>query len=63
MEILIFAFVAGLSLYRSKEKFVPETYPLQTLDLQTLKQVYKTKDDSSNRLSDRRRSYPVQALS
>jgi hypothetical protein len=63
MEILIFAFVAGLRLYRSEEKFVPETYPLQPLDVQTLKQVYKTRDDSSSRSSDQRRSYAVQALS
>jgi hypothetical protein len=63
MEILIFAFVAGLRLYRSKEKFVPEPYQFQPIDVQTLKQVYNTRVDSSSRLSDRRRSYAVQALS
>jgi hypothetical protein len=63
MEILIFAFVAGLKLYRSKEKFVPETYPFQPLDVQALKQVYNNRVDSSSRLSDRRKSYAVQALS
>jgi hypothetical protein len=63
MEILIFAFVAGLSLYRSKEKFVPEPDQFQPIDVQTLKQVYNTRADSSSRSSDRRRSYAVQALS
>jgi hypothetical protein len=63
MEILVFAISAGFRHYKTKEKFVPETYPLQPLDVQTLKQVYKNRVDSSSRLSDRRRSYAVQALS
>lgn len=63
MEILVFAFIAGFRFYRSKEKFVPEPYPFQPFDIQTLKQVYKTRVDSSNRSSDRQESYAVQALS
>jgi hypothetical protein len=63
MEILVFAFVAGFRLYRSKEKFVPEPYPFQPFDLQTLKQVYNARVDSSSRSSDRPESYAVQALS
>jgi hypothetical protein len=63
MEILIYAISAGFRFYRSKEKFVPEAYPLQPFDLQTLKQVYNTRVDSSSRSSDRQQSYAVQALS
>jgi hypothetical protein len=63
MEILVFAFVAGFELYRAKEKFVPEEYPLQPFDVQTLKQVYNARAGSSNRSSDRRESYAVRALS
>jgi len=63
MEILVFAFVAGFRLYRSKEKFVPEPYPFQAFDVQTLKQVYNARVDSSSRSPDRRESYAVQALS
>jgi len=63
MEILVFAFVARFRQYGSKEKFVPEPYPFQPFDVQTLKQVYNTRVDSSSRWSDRRKSYAVQALS
>jgi hypothetical protein len=63
MEILVFAFSAGFRFYRPKEKFVPESYPFQPFDLQALKQVYNTKDESSSQSSDRRESYAVQALS
>jgi hypothetical protein len=63
MEILVFAFIAGFKFYRRKEKFAPEPYPFQPFDVQTLKQVYNTRVDSSSRSSDRRESYAVQALS
>jgi hypothetical protein len=63
MEILVFALSAVFRLYRPKEKFVPEQYPFQPFDVQTLKQVYNTRVDSSSRSSDRRESYAVQALS
>jgi hypothetical protein len=63
MEILVFAFVAGFNLYRAKEKFVPEPYPFQRFDVQTLKQVYNARVESSNSPSDRQRSYAVQAVS
>jgi hypothetical protein len=63
MEILVFAFVAGFKLYRAKEKFVPEPYPFQRLDVQTLKQVYNARVESSSSRSDRQRSYAVQAVS
>ena len=63
MEILVFAFIAVFKHYRSKEKFVPEPYPFQSFDVQTLRQVYHTRVDSSSRSSDRRESYAVQALS
>jgi hypothetical protein len=63
MEILVFAFIARFRHYGPKEKFVPEPYQFQPFDVQTLKQVYNARVDSSSRLSDRRRSYAVQALS
>jgi hypothetical protein len=63
MEILIFAISAGFRHYKSEEKIVPEAYPLQPFDVQTLKQVYNTRVDSSSRTSDRRESYAIQALS
>jgi hypothetical protein len=63
MEILVFAFIAGFRFYRPKEKFVPEPYPFQPFDVQTLKQVYNTRVDSSSRSSEQRESYSVQALS
>jgi hypothetical protein len=63
MEILVFALVAGFKIYKPKEKFVPEQYPFQPLDVQTLKQVYNARFDSSNRSFARSKSYAVQALS
>jgi len=63
MEILIFAFAAGFKAYRPAEKFVPEPYPFQPLDVRALKQVYNARVDSSRRSSDRQKSYAVQALS
>jgi hypothetical protein len=63
MEILVFALVAGFKIYRPKEKFVPEPYRFQPLDVQTLKQVYTGRFDSSNRSLARPKSYAVQAAS
>ena len=63
MEVLIFAFVAMMKLYRPKEKLVPEPHQFQPFDVQTLKQVYGARVESSSRSADRRESYAVQALS
>jgi hypothetical protein len=63
MEVLIFAFVAMMKLYRPKEKLAPEPHQFQPFDVQTLKQVYGTRVGSSSRSSDRRESYAVQAMS
>ncbi len=63
MEILVFALVAGFKIYKPKEKFVPEQYPFQPLDVQTLKQVYSGRFDSSKRSVTRPKSYAVRALS
>ena len=63
MEILIFALVAGFKIYQPKKKFVPEPYPFQSLDLQTLKHVYNARSDSSNRSTGRPEPYAVQAVS
>lgn len=63
MEVLIFAFVAMMKLYGPKEKIVTEPYEFQSFDLQTLKQVYSARVESSRRSSDRRKSYAVEAMS
>jgi hypothetical protein len=63
MEILIFAFIAMMKLYRPKEKLVPEPHQFQPFDVQTLKQVYGARVGSSRRSSGRRESYAVQAMS
>ena len=63
MEILIFALVAGFMIYQPKKKFVPEPYPFQPLDVQTLKHVYNARSDSSNRSFGRPKSYAAQPVS
>jgi hypothetical protein len=63
MEILVFALVAGFMIYQPKKKFVPEPYPFQPLDVQTLKHVYNARSDSSNRSFGRPKSYAAQAVS
>jgi hypothetical protein len=63
MEILIFAIVAGIKIYQPKKKFVPEPYPFQPLDIQTLKHVYNARSDSSNRSFGRPKSYAAQPAS
>jgi len=63
MEVLVFAIIAILKLYRPKEKFVPEPHEFQPFDVQTLKQVYSAKGGSSHRSTDRQESYAIQAVS
>jgi hypothetical protein len=63
MEILVFALVAGFEFHKPKQKFVPEPYAFQRFDVQTLKQVYNLRVDSSDRPPNRRESYVIQAVS
>jgi hypothetical protein len=63
MEALIFGIVAIMKLFRHDEKMVPEPLQFRPFDIQTLKQVYNGRVDSSNRPSARHQSYAAQALS
>ena len=63
MEALIFGLVAIMKLFRHEEKMVSEPQQFRPFDIQTLKQVYNGRVDSSNRPSARHQSYAAQALS
>jgi hypothetical protein len=63
MEILVFALIAMTKLYKRKEKIVPEPHQFQPFDVQTLKQVYNARVQSSSRSSGRQESYVIQAAS
>jgi hypothetical protein len=60
MEILVFAIVAIIKLYRHEEKFVRESHKFQPLDVQALRHVY-SEEKSSERPFDQPESYVVQA--
>ncbi len=62
MEVLVFAMIAIIKLYRPEEKFVPELHEFQPFDVQMLKHVYNAKGGSSHRSSDRQKSYAIQAV-
>ena len=63
MEALVFGIVAIMKLFRHEEKMAPEPLQFRPFDIQTLKQVYNGRVDSSNRPSARHQSYAAQALS
>ena len=48
--------------YRTQEPIVPEPYKFQPFDLQALRQVYRAKDTSPSRPSDRQESYVAQSV-
>ena len=64
MEALIFALIAARNGYRQeKEAFVPEPDYFQPFDLRALEQIHHTRNDSSNRPSDRSPSLEAQVAS
>jgi hypothetical protein len=57
------ALIAVRDAYRRQEPIVPEPYKFQPFDLQALRQVYRAKDTSPSRPSDRQESYVAQSAS
>ena len=62
MEIMTFALIAVLRLYRPEEKVIPEPREFQPFDVPTLQQVFSTKVEP-DLAPDRRKSYRVQPAS
>jgi hypothetical protein len=63
MEALLLALIIVRNAYRRQEPIVPEPHICQPFDLQALREVYRTKDKSPSRPSDRQESYVAQAVS
>ena len=63
MQALLLALIAVRDAYRRQEPIVPEPYKFQPFDLQALRQVYRAKDTSPSRPSDRQESYVAQSVS
>jgi hypothetical protein len=63
MEVLLFALIAVRNGYRQEENYVPEPDHFQPFDLRALEQVRHTRNDSSNRPSDRSPSLEAQVAS
>jgi hypothetical protein len=63
MQALLLALIAVRDAYRRQEPIVPEPYKFQPFDLQALRQVYRAKDTSPSRPSDRQESYVAHSVS
>jgi len=67
MEPLVFGLIAISTLHKStlhkiQEQIVPEPAELRPVDLRTLKQVYRARDNSPSRPSDWKRSESVHPI-
>lgn len=63
MEALVFALIAVRNGYMQQETVVPEPSEFQPFDLRALKGSYEAEENSSNRPSNRTKSFVAQVAS